>query len=203
MTVVASDSYADTIPVPGSARFPIELTPPVGFRADDPATWPRVEGRLEYVDGKLLYMPPCGDVQQAVALSAATVVGRWLDDHPGFFAGGNEAGLMFGRDVRGAEVAIWRRESLGPLTGGYVRVAPMLVIEVAGREEGEPELRAKANWYLARGVQVVWLLLPSTRDVVVVEQAGERRYAGTERLDAPRGIPDLTPTVDVFFRQLD
>jgi len=39
----------ETVPVPGSVRFPVELTPPDGF---DPArleTWPRVEGRLEWL----------------------------------------------------------------------------------------------------------------------------------------------------------
>src|SRR4030095_10810054 len=40
-----------------SVRFPIELKKSSRMRADDPATWPRVEGRLEYVGGKLLYMP--------------------------------------------------------------------------------------------------------------------------------------------------
>jgi Uma2 family endonuclease len=202
MTLVASDPYTETVPVPSAARFPIELTPPDGFRAEDPATWPRVEGRLEYVDGRLLYMPPCGDVQQAVAFSTAGVVDRWLDDHPEFFVGGNEAGLLFGRDVRGAEVAVWRREAVGPLTGGYVRVPPILAVEVAGREENEPALRAKAAWYLARGVQVVWLVLPATREVVVVGPEGERRQGPGERLGAHPALPGLEPAVEAFFRQL-
>ena len=58
-----SEFETESIPVPGSVRFPVELTPPEGF---DPArleTWPRVEGRLEWVEGRLLYMPPCGGLQ--------------------------------------------------------------------------------------------------------------------------------------------
>ncbi|MCI0636206.1 MAG: Uma2 family endonuclease, partial [Actinobacteria bacterium] len=141
------ESYSETITVPAAVRFPVELQPPDGFRPDDPASWPRIPGRLEYVDGRLLYMPPCGDVQQQVAISVAGVFDRWLDEHPEFVVGGNEAGMTFGRDVRGAEAAVWRRETLGSPTGGYVRVPPILAVEVAGREEGERELRTKAGWY--------------------------------------------------------
>src|SRR5207244_12883275 len=59
-----SELDEETIPVPGSVRFPVELTPPDGF---DPArleTWPRAEGRLERVDGRLLYIAPAWAVAQ-------------------------------------------------------------------------------------------------------------------------------------------
>src|SRR5437773_12402391 len=68
-----SELDEETFPVPGSVRFPVELTPPDGF---DPArleTWPRVAGRLEWVRGRLLYMPPCGDRQQ---YTVADEIGR-------------------------------------------------------------------------------------------------------------------------------
>src|SRR5439155_1090581 len=67
------DIDEETIPVPGTVRFPVELTPPEGF---DPArleTWPRVEGRLEWVGGRLLYMPPGAD---RVARAARATRGR-------------------------------------------------------------------------------------------------------------------------------
>src|SRR5439155_2095656 len=112
------------------------------------------------------------------------IVGVWGEEHPEFFVGGNEAGMMFGPDVRGAEAAVWRREALGPLTGGYVRVPPLLAVEVAGREEGEAELREKAAWYLARGVGIVWLVLPMAREVVIITPSGESRHGSGDRLPA-------------------
>lgn len=197
-----SESYSETITVPAAVRFPVELRPPDGFRPDDPASWPRIPGQLEYVDGRLLYMPPCGDVQQQVSWSVVGVLDRWLDEHPEFVAGGNEAGMMFGRDVRGAEGAVWHREALGPRTGGYVRVPPLLAIEVAGSEEGEPELREKARWYLARGVRIVWIVLPQTREVVVVTRDGERRHGASAVIPEDALLPGLAPSVERFFRQL-
>src|SRR5205823_6092590 len=74
----------ETIQVPASVRFPVEITPPDGF---DPArleTWPRVEGRLEWVEGRLLYMPPCGKMQQHTVADLVTTLGIWVRSHPGF-----------------------------------------------------------------------------------------------------------------------
>jgi len=200
---MSSEPSSETIRVPASVRFPVELEPPEGFRPEEPASWPRIDGRLEWVGGRLLYMPPCGGIQQGVSVSVVGILDRWHDQHPDFFVGGNEAGMILGKDVRGTEGAVWRRDAVFPLTGGYMRVPPILAIEVGGREEGEPELRAKAQWYLGHGVAVVWLVLPKTRDVVVVTASGETRHAVGDRLPPHPALPGLAPSVERFFRQLD
>src|SRR5262249_45357409 len=77
----------DVIHVPASVRFPVELVPPDGF---DPArleTWPHVEGRLEWVGGRLLYMPPCGEMQQATVADVVGVLISWQRAHPEFSVG--------------------------------------------------------------------------------------------------------------------
>src|SRR2546429_3767620 len=92
------DIDEETIAVPGTVRFPVELTPPDGF---DPArleTWPRVEGRLEWVGGRLLYMPPCGDRQQYTVADVVVTLGNWVRSHPQFAVGTNEAGRAPGRE---------------------------------------------------------------------------------------------------------
>ena len=200
---MSADLQPETIRVPGSVRFPIELEPPEGFRADDPATWPRVEGRLEWVEGRLLYMPPCGHVQAVVAVSSVGLLWTWGRQHAEFVVGGNEAGMLLGGDARGAEAGVWRRDTPGRLTGGFMRVPPILVVEVPGREEGEPELRAKARWYLEHGVEIVWLALPKTREVVVMRADGEERYGLGDRLAADARLPGLEPALSEFFDQLD
>jgi Uma2 family endonuclease len=181
-----AEPYPETIRVPASVRFPVELEPPEGFRSEDPASWPRIDGRLEWVGGRLLYMPPCGQLQQRVSVSAVTILGQWLEERPEFVVGGNEAGVLLGGDVRGVEAAVWRREAVDPPTTGYARVPPILVIEVGGRQEGEPELRAKGKWYLDHGVAVVWAVLPQTREVLVITAGGETRHAVGDRLPPHR-----------------
>jgi Uma2 family endonuclease len=186
----------------GLVRFPIELRVPPGFRPEDPTTWPPAEGRVEYVGGKLLYMPPCGDVQQDVAVDLARVLRNWSDTQPGFVVGGNEAGMYLDGEVRGADAAIWRRADVEPRSGRYRRVAPVLAVEVAGTDEGEAELRPKVRWYLDHGVHVVWLVLPSSREVLVFEVDRESRHGSGERLPSSAHLPGLGVGVDALFAQL-
>lgn len=199
---MAVHARSGTIALPLDVRFPVEVRVPPTFRVDDPGTWPIVDGRLEYVQGRLLFMPPCGDIQQDVAGSVAGILDRWLDDHLTFCFGTNEAGMLLGEEVRAADAAVWSRADLTGHTGGYRRVPPVLAIEIAGLDEGEIELRDKAAWYLAHGVKVVWIVLPASREVVEVRPGGERRHAVGASLPEHPELPGLTPEVARFFRQL-
>jgi hypothetical protein len=64
-------------------------------------------------------------------------------------------------------------------------------------------LQEKAAWYLARGVKIVWLVLPATREVVVVTAGGMTRYGEGDALPTHPELPGLAPDVYRFFRQLD
>jgi len=192
-------SPEDVVRVPASVRFPVELVPPDGF---DPArleTWPRVEGRLEWVGGRLLYMPPCGEMQQATVADVVVVLGLWQRTHPEFSVGTNEAGMRLGEDSRGADAGVWRQR---PQRWGFRREPPVLAVEVAGQDEDADALREKARWYLTQEVPVVWIVLPGQREVIVVTSAGERHHAIGEQLPVHEALPGLQPQVADLFRQV-
>src|SRR5437773_10830486 len=110
------DIDEETIPVPGTVRFPVELTPPEGF---DPArleTWPRVEGRLEWVGGRLLYMPPCGDRQQYTVADVVATLVNWVRSHPRVRRGHQRSRHATRRRLAGR-----RRGDLAPRQGGHLR----------------------------------------------------------------------------------
>jgi Uma2 family endonuclease len=193
----------DVVTVPATVRFPVELVPPEGFDPGRLETWPRIAGRLEWVAGRLLYMPPCGYVQQVTVVDLVAVLAAWVRVHREFVAGTNEAGMRFGDDMRAADGAIWRRADLGPRPSGLLRVPPVLAAEVAGRDERRPALLEKTRWYLTAGVPIVWLVFPEEREVVVVTRTGEVTYRADERLAAESLLPDLVPAVDEFFVQLN
>ena len=184
-------------------RFPVELRPPRGFSPDDPSSWPRVDGRLEFVGGRLLYLPPCGDIPQDVVPSVAAALLDWARGIGGFVVGSNEAGMKLGPDVRGADVAVWRRDAVGKRTGGYRRSAPLLAVEVVGQDEDEETLGDKAQWYLRHGTRVVWIVVPNQREVVVVTATGTSRFASADVLPEHPALPGLAPPVARFFEQLD
>lgn len=183
-------------------RFPVELDAE-GIDPCDVSTWPKIDGRLEYVAGRLLYMPPCTDYQQDVAMDVAYVLRSWSEQHPEFIVGGNEAGIKLGGDIRAADVAVWRSADAGARSGRVRAVPPVLVVEVSGEDEDERVLKEKARWYLERGVTLVWLVMPQTREVIVVSSGSEARYAREDRLRASDVLPGLEPEVSRFFTQLD
>lgn len=193
----------ELVPVPRAAvRFPLEVPIPEGFVAEEPGTWPAVEGQLELVGGKLLYMPPCADRQQDTTADVITTLGLWRRTHRDFVVGGNEAAMLLGGDARGADAAVWRKADVGPHEGKYRRAPPVLAVEVAGELEDETSLRAKAGWYLSHGVEVVWLLFPETRCAVVLTTDGEQ-CVGRGRMPLHPSLPDLEPPLDDLFAQVD
>src|SRR5437016_6834472 len=116
-----SELDEETFPVPGSVRFPVELTPPDGFDRARLETWPRVAGRLEWVAGRLLYMPPCEERQSWTVADLVFTLGHWVRSHPGFVFGTNEPGILLRDDVRAADAAIWRRAEARPASPGVSR----------------------------------------------------------------------------------
>jgi Uma2 family endonuclease len=184
------------------ARFPVELRAD-GIDPSRPSTWPPLDGRLEYIGGRLLYMPPCADYQQDVAIDVAYVLRSWSERRQEFVVGGNEAGMKLGGDLRAADVAVWRVADAVPRRGRVRSMPPVLAVEVGGEDEDESVLRSKARWYLDQGVALVWLVLPATREVVVMDSSGDRRYGVRERLTSIDVLPDLEPEVSRFFAQLD
>jgi Uma2 family endonuclease len=192
--------FDDVVQVPASVRFPVELVPPDGFDPADLSTWPRIDGRLEWVGARLLYMPPCGEMQQVTVIDVSGTLWLWQRSHPEFSVGGNEAGMRLGEDSRAADVGVWRRER--PLTWGFRRQPPLLAVEVAGRDEGAETLREKARWHLAQGVPVIWIVLPDERRVIVVTAAGETHHQPGDRLPKHPDLPGLEPEVAELFRQV-
>lgn len=183
-------------------RFPIALRRPRGFRAEDPASWPRVDGRLELVNGELLFMPPCADYQQDVAAEVLRLLGNWSVRHADFLVAGNEAGMLLDGEARGADAAVWRRRDVGPHRGVFRRAPPVLAVEIAGEDEDEALLREKARWYLRHGVPRVWLVFPRTRAVLALTSEGEATLKGRARLPAPE-LPGLRLAASALFRQLE
>jgi Uma2 family endonuclease len=64
-------------------------------------------------------------------------------------------------------------------------------------------LKAKARWYLEHGVPLVWLVLPRTRETIVVTSGGEAAFTREECLPTSEHLPDLAPEVSRFFAQID
>jgi Uma2 family endonuclease len=197
------EQYEEMVPVPRAAlELPVPLPIPPGFDPGRLETWPRVDGRLEYVAGRLWFMPPSGDRQQDTSADVIGVLTAWRKQHRGFKVAGNEAGMLLGGETRAADAAVWRRDDLGDYEGGVRRVAPVLAVEVSGKYDSEQALRDKAGWYLRHGSEVAWLLFPADRRVLVLTPASEVTLLTGTCIPPHDALPDLEPAVDELFEQL-
>jgi hypothetical protein len=68
--------------------------------------------------------------------------------------------------------------------------------------DAEADLIVKARWYLEHGVSIVWIVLPDTREVVVVSPSERVRWKRGARLPPHPALPDLVPAVDELFTQI-
>jgi hypothetical protein len=73
---------------------------------------------------------------------------------------------------------------------------------VAGLDEEEAVLRDTSAWYLAHGVCTVWVVLPESREVLVLRPGREHRLGIGERVPEAPEPPGVAPQVERFFRQL-
>ena len=148
-------------------------------------------------------MPPSADRQQDTTVDVITTLGVWRRTHRDFVVGGNEAGMVLGGDTRAADAAVWHRAQLGAHEGKYRRVPPILAVEVQGEFEDEASLRAKANWYLSHGVEVVWLLFPESRRALVVTSDGVRGFEKESRMPEQPALSGLAPPLAQLFAQIE
>jgi Uma2 family endonuclease len=147
-------------------------------------------------------MPPCGARQSGLVWDAIRTVDSWLKRHPEFVGGTNEGGLLLHGDVRAPDLAVFRAHDFDRSSTGFVRAAPVLAVEVSGAREDEASLREKARWYLAKGSEVVWLVLAESTEVIVLTAAGECPCGLDDALPEHPSLPGLAPRVGEFFRNL-
>jgi Uma2 family endonuclease len=196
--VATVDRYTEITVVPRIAvQLPIALPIPTGFDVERQETWPAVEGRLEFVRGRLEYMPPCGEVQQRVVADVVGQLWHWRSTHDDFVIGTNEAGMLLGGDVRGADAAVWRA---APAQSGFARTPPVLAVEILGKDETIDMMVDKATWYLQHGVEVVWTIDPAARRVRVTTLNGTVDVI--DRIPEHPSLPGLSPVVADLFRQI-
>lgn len=160
-----------------------------------------MEGRLEYVDGRLEYMPPCGEMQQRIVVDVVFELATWARRVGGYVVGTNEAGMRLGRDTRAADVAVWRAVNR-PASSGFAREAPILAVEVTGQDDAVDSLALKAQWYLDHGVEVVWIVDADARRVEVITLDARHTVDGEACIPPHASLDGLSPRVSDFFRQL-
>jgi Uma2 family endonuclease len=135
-----------------------------------PAQLPSGPVLWELDNGRLVAMPPPGDIHGALESNLATQL-KVQGEHRGLGkARSGDVGIILWRypdRVVGADAAFIANRSL-PIRRspeGYLETIPDLVVEVRSKNDTQPEIDHKVNDYLQAGVHVVWVADPDAQTV--------------------------------------
>jgi Uma2 family endonuclease len=187
-------SATQTVPAPDFLPPPRLLT--IADVAVLPDELPSGPVKYELDDGRLVIMPPPGDIHGAVGgniVTALKVQGEWR----GHGKARVEVGVVLRRHpdrLLGPDAMFITNASL-PLRmtpEGYLETIPELIVEVRSKNDTVAELERKAGEYLAAGAKLVWIVDPF-RQVVVAYRAGQEKqtYGPEDVLTADGIIPDF------------
>lgn len=192
------------------------VTPPAGhgckrlLTAADlaalPSELPSGTVLYELDNGRLIIMPPPGDIHGAVEANFAAEL-KIQGERKGLGkARSGDVGVVLWRDpdrVVGADAAFVANSSL-PIRRapeGYLETIPDLVVEVRSKNDTQPEIDAKVTDYLTAGVRVVWVADPE-RQTVTAYRSGQQPqvFSAADELTVDDVIPGFRVSVDSLFQ---
>lgn len=102
--------------------------------------------------------------------------------------------------VRSPDAAFVLRHRLAGEPEGFVPVVPDIAVEVLSPSDRLPDAFAKVAMYLQAGVQIVWLVNPSNRTVVVFRPDEDPlTLSQGDELTGGEILPDLlVPVAEIF-----
>ena len=171
-----------------------------------PTSLPSGDVRYELDDGKLIVMPPPGDIH---GRRQAKIV-RYLDseaEERGLGEVRAEVGIVLRRNpdrVVGADAAFILAASLPVRRSkeGYLETIPEIVVEVRSKNDTSNEVRAKKEEYFAAGVLLVWVLNPDDKTVAAHQpEAPIRTFQTSEMLTTPLLPGFEVPVAKLFAGQ--
>ncbi len=139
-----------------------------------------------------------------VEANVAWLLGKYLDKRPiGMVAIGVNFRLWNDRpkESRVADVCFIANERVPKNNRCFPAMAPDLAVEIVQPDDDFAETMDKADAYLQQGTKIVWLVLISTREVLICTV--EVKYSVRDVLTAPSLLPDFELPVLAIFEGLD
>ena len=167
---------------------------------------PKEGRRYELVAGELRAMPMAGGEHGQIEsrLIVSLVTDEQIEQAGIVYPG--DTGFFFSHDpeiVLFPDVTFVRAERLPPEAEriGYLDVVPDFVVEIISPSERAGEIKAKVDFYLERGVRLVWVVYPERREVVAHRpDQVVQRFTRDDVLEAGDVFPGFRLPVAEIFR---
>lgn len=186
---------------------------PYPMRADDLLSMPDDAWQYEIVEGRLVRMPSSGGEASWIAVNLIIVLGAFVKRLKLGIVTGADGTFDLTRPGDATDTALipdvafvkaGRLPAMNtPEASKYGKLAPDLAAEVASPSQYHPEMNAKAQLYLERGVRLVWVIWPDAQEVDMWRPTAPTAPVTTlgvnDALDGLDVVPGFTmPVADLF-----
>ena len=188
------------------SRVLLKPTPGKATEADLLRTIER-KGRLcELVNGTLVEKP-MGYDEGSLSIRIGHLLASFLDEHDlGNLSGSDGTMRLMPGLVRVPDVSFTRwnkfpegRRSAGPITD----FGPDLAVEILSASNSKAEMRRKVREYFVSGTELVWLVDPVSRTIVVYTSPDETvALSESDTLEGGAVLPGFSVAVERIFRGL-
>ncbi len=158
----------------------------------------------ELDNGRLVVMPPPGDIHGAVESNIGAELKIQGERRGLGKARSGGVGVILWKNpdrVVGPDAVFIAKESLPIRTSkeGYLETIPELVVEVRSKNDTGPEISKKVQDYFKAGVRVVWVSDPGKRTVTIFRPGQKAKVL---RENDVLTIPDIIPGFELPVRNV-
>jgi Uma2 family endonuclease len=130
------------------------------------------EGEWELIDGELVPVSPASWRSNTTTHRIGRLVGNYVDDHDLGVVTSAEGGFVLFPDretLLAPDVGFVRKNRVPPEEehDRFPRLAPDLAVEVPSPSDRMASALGKVSLYLQAGVEIVWLVDPAKRTIIV------------------------------------
>lgn len=157
----------------------------------------------ELYNGRVVYKMPDlahGIIQNTIGRK----LGNYLEAHPvGIVSDDTNFRLWPERAThsRAPDVSFILKERLPENLYHYPAIAPDLAVEILSPGDGFEQVMVKVDEYLSQGVKIVWVIISSTREVLVCTT--QSKHIVRDVLTAPELLPGFELPISEIFIGLE
>ena len=160
--------------------------------------------RYELVNGEIRQMPPPGGEHGDRAMRVSIPFGYYVYTHNLGIVLAAETGFKIDNyNVRAPDFAFVSKERVEQygIPKGYFPFAPDLAVEVVSPGDTKKEVQEKAEWWLAVGTRLVWVVDPKRTIVIAYYMDGSvTEYKVGDTLDGVDVVPGFKLAVKDIFK---
>lgn len=163
------------------------------------------EGLWELIEGEFVEMPAAGGRHGRLGVNVSSQLRAFVSAHGLGYVYDAQTGFVLSEQpptIRVPDVGFVRTERLpeGFDDGGFLRVAPDLVVEIISPSDRMVEILAKVVMWLESGTSLLWLVNAATQTVTVYVPDGDLQVLTVEdTLDGGEILPGFSlPVRDIF-----